>query len=269
MFPFYENNGEKCKIIKFNSLTFPEHIHSHIEYKMLKSGQLHVIVSGKEYLMKEGDFCAIFPYYPHNVYTNKEEKNSGFNLIAPASYAGSYYRQITNLTPVSPIIPAEQVHPDIRYIMERLENRHANYIDEKLAAVMTELITGRILQCLPMEKNTYKDSYDLTYLLIDYITKNYLENLTLDSLSKTFGDGKSHLSYIFSNRLGTNFRDFLNSFRISKSCELLISTTQTITEVLLASGFDSPRTFNRVFKKFYGMTPNEYRFSASKMTASN
>ena len=56
-----------------------------------------------------------------------------------------------------------------------------------------------------------------------------------------------------------NFNQYLNETRVEYAHALLLYTNQTIMEVLENSGFESQRTFNRVFKEKYRISPREYR----------
>ena len=56
-----------------------------------------------------------------------------------------------------------------------------------------------------------------------------------------------------------NFNQYLNDARLSYACTRLVNSGDTILDICLDSGFDSQRTFNRVFKERYRITPSEYR----------
>jgi AraC-like DNA-binding protein len=52
--------------------------------------------------------------------------------------------------------------------------------------------------------------------------------------------------------------DFITVYRLKKSLPLLMSGEMSINEVAYTIGFNDPKYFSRVFKKFYKMTPSEY-----------
>ena len=52
---------------------------------------------------------------------------------------------------------------------------------------------------------------------------------------------------------------YVNGVRLNYAVSLLDSTNKPITEICFESGFESQRTFNRVFKERYKVTPSEYR----------
>ena len=59
--------------------------------------------------------------------------------------------------------------------------------------------------------------------------------------------------------LSAGFTDYLNGVRIGKAKELLENTDLTVSEICAQTGFNSDQNFIRVFKKYVGMTPGQYR----------
>ena len=74
------------------------------------------------------------------------------------------------------------------------------------------------------------------------------------------------LSRVFSGTFHKNFNQYLNEVRLEYACSLLLYTDQTITDVFMNAGFESQRTFNRVFSEKFHMSPREYRNSNRSMT---
>ncbi|MCZ6899895.1 MAG: helix-turn-helix domain-containing protein, partial [Bacteroidetes bacterium] len=71
-----------------------------------------------------------------------------------------------------------------------------------------------------------------------------------------------HLSQVINDRIGLNFFDFVNSYRIKEATRLLSDSQKseyTIIELAYESGFNSKSTFNSAFKRFAGSTPTEFR----------
>lgn len=71
----------------------------------------------------------------------------------------------------------------------------------------------------------------------------------------------SILSKAINQGFGKNFNDFVNEYRISEVKDRLGKSDldrMTLLGIALDSGFNSKATFNRAFKKYTGMTPNQY-----------
>ena len=69
----------------------------------------------------------------------------------------------------------------------------------------------------------------------------------------------TYLSRVFKRETGASLVDFLNRIRIEKSRELLADSSLRLIEVALQCGFESQSYFNRMFKLFCDMTPQQYR----------
>ncbi len=93
--------------------------------------------------------------------------------------------------------------------------------------------------------------------------KPYLNSdLTLNQLAGLLDISAHNLSEVINTRLGQNFFDFINTYRIEQAKRDLIDPDKKYLKVLavaLDAGFNSKTTFNTLFKKATGMTPSEYR----------
>ncbi|MGG1518124.1 helix-turn-helix domain-containing protein [Paenibacillus oryzisoli] len=92
-----------------------------------------------------------------------------------------------------------------------------------------------------------------------YLETHYTDqNLSLTSVADTFGISSSYLSRYFKNQTGTNFVDYVNRCRIEASKRLLTGET-TILQIAQKVGFDNDITYRRLFKKYMGITPSQYK----------
>lgn len=94
---------------------------------------------------------------------------------------------------------------------------------------------------------------------LDYLNKNYAENITLDVLADYAGFSRYTLSRMFSRHTGATFIQYLNARRVDMAAEMLSQSDLPVTQVALRVGFGSIATFNRVFRTQKGCTPSQYR----------
>ncbi|WP_138752574.1 response regulator [Paenibacillus sinopodophylli] len=94
-----------------------------------------------------------------------------------------------------------------------------------------------------------------------YIDKNFIKDLTLEKVSSLFYLNPSYLSFLFKEKIGQNFTDYINQLRIEQAKLLLKGTDNKVYKVAKQLGFDNPKYFFRVFKKMTGLTPEEFRKS--------
>lgn len=90
------------------------------------------------------------------------------------------------------------------------------------------------------------------------------ENLTIKSVAEKLQVNHQQLSEILNRGLGMSFSTYVNDFKISEAKNLLINEPElTVLRIAMMTGFNSVRTFNRVFAKSTGLTPVEYRIKNS------
>ncbi len=92
-----------------------------------------------------------------------------------------------------------------------------------------------------------------------YMKGGYAREITLASLAEHVGISAPHLSRQFARELGEGFSELLNRIRLEQAVRLLESGKMRSHEVAYAVGFTDPSYFSRVFKKYAGMRPSEYR----------
>ncbi|WP_409345689.1 helix-turn-helix domain-containing protein [Paenibacillus sp. MBLB4367] len=95
--------------------------------------------------------------------------------------------------------------------------------------------------------------------VVEYVHLHYKESLKQDQLAGRYGISPPYFSRSFKKQTGQSFLGYLHALRIRSAISLLVSTDMTVTDLPAEVGFESFRTFTRVFKMHTGMTPTEYR----------
>ena len=94
----------------------------------------------------------------------------------------------------------------------------------------------------------------------EYIANNFSDaSLSLNMSAEHVGLNASYFSRLFGEMTGRHFTDYLSELRVEKACELLTATDMSIKDVAYRTGFNSMQNYFRVFKRYKGMTPGEYR----------
>lgn len=97
------------------------------------------------------------------------------------------------------------------------------------------------------------------YKIIEYILRNFSEDLTAQSVADQFHISLIELNKILLLQVEKNFYDFLNLIRINKACEFLLETNMDITDIAIGIGYNTVKTFRRNFVQLRRMTPSEFR----------
>ena len=88
---------------------------------------------------------------------------------------------------------------------------------------------------------------------------NCCHNLPLEAFAKLCGRSLSTFKREFRRHYGVSPGKWLIERRLECSVRLLITTSMSVTNIALESGFEQPAHFSRSFKARYGQTPSEYR----------
>lgn len=81
----------------------------------------------------------------------------------------------------------------------------------------------------------------------------------IEDVARRLGYGKSRLYSLFTHEVGMAPNDYRQRVRIKRCCERLTKTSDSITAIGIDNGFHSSQYFSRVFKKYVGLTPTDYR----------
>jgi AraC-like DNA-binding protein len=106
--------------------------------------------------------------------------------------------------------------------------------------------------------------------LIEYMEKenpHRQPNISIKELSEKLKFPPRFLSQVLNERLGKNFFDFINSYRIKDFKNAIVSNERrNFLETSLEVGFNSKSSFNKAFKKHTSMTPRQYKKSCLNST---
>jgi AraC family transcriptional regulator len=103
-------------------------------------------------------------------------------------------------------------------------------------------------------------------MVIDYISGHLDEKLDLDKLSGISAISPYHFHRIMSTYLGEPIGSYIIRCRIEVSSTLLKYSSQQIDEIAYKIGYDNPASFTKAFKKYFGVSPTEFRNTKKSFT---
>jgi AraC family transcriptional regulator len=103
--------------------------------------------------------------------------------------------------------------------------------------------------------------------IIEKLTAEYSERLTLDDLSREAGVHPVHLSRVFRKCLGVGIGEHVHRLRIRAACEQMLTPEISMAEISVAAGFADQSHFTRAFRRATGMTPAAFRVQLSGRAA--
>jgi len=146
-----------------------------------------------------------------------------------------------------------------------------NY-EEMLVQIESRLVSSQSLPLLKTEftkvmgelldwlANLKKNKHDLIMkMCLQYLENNLKEDLTLKMVADHFYFSPSYFSELFKDYSSLTFNKYVSKLRLKKAAELLNKGCFRVYEVAIRVGFNDEKYFHRVFKKEFGVTPDEYR----------
>ena len=93
----------------------------------------------------------------------------------------------------------------------------------------------------------------------NYISKNYTEEIRLNTLADIAGMSPSAFSRFFKLHTGRNLSEYIIEQRLGYASRMLVDTSNSVAEICYACGFNNLSNFNRIFKKKKNCSPTEFR----------
>lgn len=132
---------------------------------------------------------------------------------------------------------------------------HISGIDE-LCAWLTKAV-NRLMDQL-FEFSGVKHS-GVIHKAILYIRAHYGSKISLEDVAQTVYLSPAYFSRVFRQETGMTFNAYLNKVRVDASKGLLLDPSVRLIDAALSAGFESQSYFTKVFKKYTGYSPLQYR----------
>ena len=91
-----------------------------------------------------------------------------------------------------------------------------------------------------------------------YISENYNNNISLETLSKIAGMNPKYFCRYFRTVIHRTPMDYLNFYRVERACQMLGGSELSVSEIGYRCGFNDSSYFVKIFKKYMGTTPKQY-----------
>lgn len=136
---------------------------------------------------------------------------------------------------------------------------------ETFAEMEEEILVFLKKACDYLQQKKKSHNTDLKSQIVEHVLLNLNDmNISLTSISLAFDINPTYLSRFFKEQTGENLVDFVNKRRVEKVKSLLAETNHAIQDIAEQCGFASSQSLLRVFKKYEGITPGQYRQSRTE-----
>ena len=269
-FHFYYDNLEL-----FDVHCIEWHWHTEIEFVYVETGTVYFGISDKQFALSEGQGVFINSKILHRYFSQGNAIVPNFVLMPYfiAAQDSLIYQKYVLPIMASPM-DYQIFSQDIPWQAQALSlMREITAAQEKASDV--ELVNSYLIQKIwhilyqntDVEHMGKKENYSASsqarlQLMMQYIHQDFAYNISLSDIADQAKVSKSTALNLFQRYLGISPVTYLINYRLQEAAKLLASTEKKVTVISKDTGFDSVDYFCKAFKKYYKLTPTEYRKKA-------
>ncbi len=269
-FHFYYDNLE---LFDFHCIEW--HWHTEFEFVYVETGTVYFGISEKQFALSEGQGVFINSKILHRYFSQGNAIVPNFVLMPYfiAAQDSLIYQKYVLPIMASPM-DYQIFSQDIPWQAEVLSlMREMMAAQEKASDV--ELVNSYLIQKIwhilyqntDVEYMGKKENYSASsqarlQLMMQYIHQKFAYNISLRDIADQAKVSKSTALNLFQKYLGISPVTYLINYRLQEAAKLLASTEKKVTVISKDTGFDSVDYFCKAFKKYYKLTPTEYRKKA-------
>lgn len=230
--------------------------HSMYELTYVDRGQLHCVVDGNGYSLKQGQLMFFSPLQWHMQYADLESPvrflTIAFDLESDLSLAlhdrvfdlsteeAAFLKSILRETERNDVYSGDAIRCDLKLLMLSLL-RDTSGRKKRLktpAAVHNEnLIIGRTLQ---------------------YIADHVYDRLSVELVAKEAGVSASHMTALFRRQMNISPGEYIRRVKLEESKSLIREGKHNLSQIAALLNYSTIHHFSRQFKEHFGISPSEY-----------
>lgn len=252
----------------------PSHWHESIEISYVLSGKLdRIYIDGNIYVSHQRDIVLINSNAIHSFSVNICNNRRAVTILIPYEFLKANYANMDQIAFDCISIGNQDKSREKRFdeLREHIHSIISAYSDKEHDPVASIKITGlsyeliyMLLKYFKVDKSAgtnihTKKYFDRLTLITQFIKENYRLELSIQLISTTFNLSPEYLSRFFMKHVGMTVLQYINAIRLEKSYPDLMNSDYSILQIALQHGFPNEKSYNRVFKNVYHVTPNQYR----------
>lgn len=247
-----ENSAELFPRIKYSSITpsggIPSFPNDGIAVLVPNDGSFSLSINDEDFEVQAGEFAVL------NVpFENAEGcRTKGFAVFIPSLL-------LCGQSFLLPQILSVQKYARILVEVEESFQTDCPFLQNSLVFALLNTLTenGDLI------KKENKSDIPLQERLVpetkEYLDIHYREPLNVSNLCEMFAVSPSHLQHLFKKQMGMGLVEYLNKHRVFCAENLLRNTHLPICDIAEKVGFTDYGYFSRVYKKYRGISPTEFR----------
>lgn len=223
------------------------------EVKRISSGVILYPIEKETQLItvaKSGNRAAVLNILQSVFEDNLTDSNISPDLVDQLFHAlaGTAIRTIFEMR-----LTSDKVFDTKEEIYKEIDSKNGLEEKVKYISYVFEMITKYVTE------NKQSQQSHILEKIQRYLEENYSKDISLDTVAEVVNLSTSYLSFIFKEVSGKNFVDYVNEFRVEKAKQFLDETSLNVSQIAEKVGYNSANSFSKVFKKYVGISPGQYR----------
>lgn len=249
----------------------PSHWHDHLEIIYVLEGELQIssnenadIYVNDGHILHEDEFYIINSSKIHS--TKSKGMVKAFLIQVPYMYLDNYIEDYEHVRFLECFDGERNTKKYDRMkallkAITRIYCKKDKGYELRLMAKMNEFLYILYTSYSHIDANVEKESRQIERLkdVLKYVAKNYQEPIALKEVADIVSLNQEYFCRMFKKCMGVTLLEYVNQVRINHIHEELLSTEDSITDILERNGFTNYKVFSRMFKAQFGMTPRELR----------
>ena len=253
---FYELGAEGNRYFHFQHRTIKDtelHFHGALELLFAENEPQEVTVNGVRRILQPGEACFSDSFVPHSY--KQISQAPAYILLGDKEYFKDVFATFGDKRPPTFFRFDNFNLLAVLYELcaKKWENDGGRY--ETFGGAV-KILLSEIAESTPFVDKRIDKQSALVGELLQYVEEHLREDLSLRTIANVFGYSHEHLSRILHKYLPENWNVYVNRMRARYAHTLLKkSPDRSVLEILYESGFDSPNTFYRAYKKEFHKKP--------------
>ncbi len=235
------------------------HWHEHIELLFITRGKCRMGCNENTFIASAGDLVVVNRNHLH-YFTALSDMKYYYVIIYPPFFEDVDFENV---------FLQEFIEGD-EFVKECIKAMHYEHLNPQLGSdINLKGLTYQLISHLIRNYNTVRISYkeysshlqklERLNTVLTYISEHYQEKISVAHLAKMCYLTESHFCRFFKNAVGQSAVSYINELRVEKAAVLLKNTDESVSQIGEHAGFDDANYFARIFKKFKGLTPGQFR----------
>jgi AraC family transcriptional regulator of arabinose operon len=236
------------------------------EIIVVTKGKAYIQVDQNSYAVETGEFLILPPSSKQSGYKNSSCEFYWLHFTCKKQVRAILLDEYPEEQPQDKIcIPQygklknlEKIIVVMKHLQDCVRSYHNSLQNNYMCTTILCEISSQLLIKRNQENSDLKKK-QLFSDIQDYVKWNRNIDIKVSEIAEHFGYNKRYISYLFSTIAGVSLKQYIMQEKIEMAKYLLCDTNDNINEIAYQLGFNDNHNFMKVFKKFVGLTPTQYR----------